>query len=100
MVQYVVTQKVASVVLNHKAIHIYTRDLLRSANPSPSPLLFFKRLLIGPKAIISLVISNTFSLAFCFPFYLRKCLTTETTRRRTVLLLMYVLHFSEYLATS
>lgn len=42
MVQYVVTQKVASVVLNHKAIHIYIRDLLRSANPSPSPRLFFQ----------------------------------------------------------
>lgn len=80
-----------------KAKHIYIGDLLRSANPSP--LLFFQRLLIGPKSIISLVISNTFSFAFCFAFYLRKCLTTETTRRRTVLRLTYVLHFSEYLAT-
>lgn len=87
-------------VLNHKAIHIYILGIF-SEVPTHLHLLFFffKRLLIGPKAIISLVISNTFSLTFRFPFYLRKCLTTETMRRRTVLQLTYVLHFSEYLAT-
>lgn len=101
MVQYVVTQKVPLLWFLPqcvvKAKHIYIGDLLRSANPFP--LLFFQRLLIGPKSIISLVISNTFSFAFCFAFYLRKCLTTEATRRRTGLPLMYVLRFFQYVGT-